>query len=318
MQLANIKSISVIGAGTMGHGISLTYAWGGYQVVLHDINETILNNAVSHIRDDLKTLADGGLISPDGIGKILSRIITTADLKTAVKEADFVTEVVIENIEGKRKVFGDLDIFCPPHTILASNTSSLVLRDFTDQIKRKDKVIITHWINPPHLVPVVEVVRGEETSSETTELAYSLLQKIRKVPVKVRKEIPGFIINRIQLALLREVWALWQQGIASPEDIDTVVKGSLGSRWAAIGPLEASDLGGLDVFYTIADRLFKVISDAHEPPREFKEMVKAGKLGLKSGQGFFSYRVGYADKGQDKRVKERDKKHMQLFKLWYS
>ena len=317
MQLADIKNISVIGAGTMGYGIGLTYAWGGYQVVLYDISETILNNAVSHMRDDLKTLADGGLISPQGIGEILSRITTTTDLKGAVKEADFVTEAVIENIEVKRKVFGDLDIFCPPHTILASNTSSLVLRDFTDQIKRKDKVIITHWINPPHLVPVVEVVRGEETSSETTELAYSLLQKIGKVPVKVRKEIPGFIINRLQFALLREVWALWQQGIASPEDIDTVVKSSLGFRWAAIGPLETSDLGGLDTFRIIADRLFKIISDAHEAPQELKEMVEAGKLGLKSGQGFFSYRTSSADKGQDKRVKERDRKHMQLLKLWY-
>ncbi len=317
MPLANIKNIGVIGAGTMGYGIGLTYAWGGYRVVLHDTSETILNNALSHIGDDLKTLADGGLISPQDTGEILSRITTTTDLKEAAKEADFVTEAVIENIEVKRKVFGDLDIFCPPHTILASNTSSLVLHDFTDRIKRKDKVIITHWVNPPHLVPVVEVVRGAETSSETAELTYSLLQKIGKVPVKVRKEIPGFIINRIQFALLREVWALWQQGIASPEDIDTVVKSSLGFRWAAIGPLETSDLGGLDTFCIIADRLFKIMSDAHEAPQELKEMVKAGKLGLKSGQGFFSYRVSSADKGQDKRVKERDRKHMQLLKLWY-
>ncbi len=302
----------------MGRGIGLTYAWGGYQVVLHDTGDTILNNAVSHIRDDLKTLADRGLISPDEIGEILSRITTTTDMKRAVKKADFVTEAVVENITVKRKVFGDLDIFCPPHTILASNTSSLVLHDFTDQTRRKDKVIITHWMNPPHLVPAVEVVRGEETSSETMELVYSLLQKIRKVPVKIGKEIPGFIINRIQFALLREVWSLWQQGIASLEDIDTVVKGGLGFRWAAVGPLETADLGGLDVFCVVADRLFKVISDAHEPPRELEEMVKAGKLGLKSGQGFFSHWVSYTDKVQDKRVKERDRKHIQLLKLWYS
>ena len=318
MQVPDIKNISVIGAGTMGHGIGLAYAWAGYQVILHDISGVILNNAMSRIRDALKMMADEGLISVNDIEDILSRITTTTDLKKAVEYADFVTEAVTENIEIKRKLFSELDTLCLPQTVLASNTSSLILHDFSSQILRKDKVIITHWVNPPHLVPVVEVIGCEETSNETIELACLLLRNINKVPVRIQKEIPGLIINRIHFAILREAWSLWQQGIASPEDIDTVIKGSLGFRWAVIGPLAASDLGGLDLFCIVANHLFGVISDMKKPPQQLIEMVKAGKLGLKSGEGFYSYKKTYSDEGQDKSVEERDRKHIQLLKLWYS
>jgi len=311
VQLEDIRNISVVGAGLMGHGIGLTYALGGYRVVLNDTREVILSNAISYIRNDLKTFAESGVISQDMIEETLSRLITTTDLRKAVKDADFVTEAVVEDVEVKRKIFSNLDIFCPKHTILASNTSSLLLRDFASQCKRKDKILITHWVNPPHIVPVVEVVRGEETSDETMELIYALLKKVKKVPVKILKELPGFIINRIQMAMFREVWSIWQQGIVSPEDIDLVVKGSFGFRLAAIGPLATCDLGGLDLWYGIADRLFKVINDAHEPPEALKRKVEAGELGVKTGKGFFNYT-------QDESIKARDKQFIQLLKLLYS
>jgi len=319
VQLEDIRNISVIGAGIMGHGIGLTYALGGYKVALNDVSEAILNNAMNHIRNDLKTFAENSVISQDMIEETLSHLTTTTNLEKAVKDADFVTEAVAENTEVKRKIFSNLDVSCPKHTILASNTSSLLLRDFASQCKRKDKILITHWVNPPHIVPVVEVVRGEETSDETMEVIYALLKKVKKVPVKILKETPGFIINRIQMAMLREVWSIWQQGIVSPEDIDLVVKGSLGFRLAAIGPLETCDLGGLDIFYAVASQLLKVISDDHEPPEELKRMVEeAGELGLKTGKGFFDYNIGYFAKGQDESVKARDKKFIQLLKLLYS
>ena len=171
-------------------------------------------------------------------------------------------------------------------------------------------MVITHWINPLHLIPLVEVVAGEETSAATMELAYNLLKRIKKVPVKITREIPGLIINRLQAALLREAWSLWQQGIASAEDIDQVMKASLGFRWAALGPLETADLGGLDIFYKVMGRLFKVISDGREPPEELKQMIASGKLGLKSGQGFFDYDVSYFEEGEATAVKERDRKHI--------
>lgn len=318
MQLVDIKKISVVGAGTMGHGIGLVYALGGYQVTLNDLSEAILRNAMNHIRDTLETFAENELLSQDMIEATLSRITTTTDLKEAVRDADFVTEVVREDIEVKKKLFHDLDELCPEHTILASNTSALLLRDIASQCRRKDKTVITHWVNPPHLVPLVEVVRGDDTSDETLELAYDLLKRVNKVPVKIMREIPGFIHNRLQLAFLREVWSLWQQGIASAEDIDLLVKTSLGFRWAAVGPLEAADLGGLDTFYTVASRLFELISDAHEPPEGLKKMVEAGQMGLKSGKGFFNYDVSYFEEGEAQSVRARDKKHIQLLKLWYS
>lgn len=317
MQLEDIRNISVIGAGLMGHGIGLTYALGGYRVVLNDTREVILSNALSYIRNDLKTLAENGVISQDMIEETLSRLTTTTDLKKAVKDADFVTEAAVEDVEVKREIFSHLDVFCPEPTIFASNTSSLVLRDFTSQCRRKDRILITHWFNPPHIVPVVEVVRGEETSDETMELVYALLQKVKKLPVKILKEIPGFVVNRIQVGMFREVWSLWQQGIASPEDIDLAVKGSFGFRLAAIGPLATCDLGGLDLWYGIADRLFKVINDAHQPPEVLKRKVEAGELGLKTGKGFFDYKTDYFAKGQDESVKARDKKFIQLLKLLY-
>lgn len=318
MPLADIKKVSIIGAGTMGHGIGLTYARHGYQVSLNDLNETILANAMSHIRDELRTFAENEIISPEMIETTLARITTTTDLKEAVKDTDFVTEAVWEDVELKQKIFRDLDRLCPAHTILASNTSALLLKDIAAHCRRKDRVVITHWVNPPHLVPLVEVVRGEDTSAATMDLAYNLLKKLKKVPVKIKREIPGFILNRLQAALMREVWSLWQQGIASAEDIDLVMKASLGFRWAAIGPLETADLGGLDIFYKVVSRLLKVISDSHQPPEELRKMIASGKLGLKSGQGFFDYDVSYFEEGEAARVKERDRKHIQLLKLWYS
>jgi len=318
VQLEDIKNVSIIGAGIMGHGIGLTYALGGYKVVLNDTREEILSNAISHIRNELETFAESGLISQDMIEETLSRLTATTDLKKAAKDADFVTETVVEDVEVKRQIFSNLDAFCPGHTIFASNTSSLVLRDFTAQCRRRDKILITHWFNPPHIVPVVEVVRGEETSDETMELVYALLKKVKKVPVRIFKEIPGFVVNRIQTGMFREVWSLWQQGVASPEDIDLAVKGSFGFRLAAIGPLETCDLGGLDLWYGIAERLFKVIDDAHQPPQALKEKVEAGELGLKTGKGFFDYKIDYFTKGEDERVKARDKKFIQLLKLLYS
>lgn len=317
MQLKDIKNISIIGAGIMGHGIGLTYALAGYNVTLNARRETTLINAMRHIRNDLKTFADSSLIPQDTIKETLSRLTTTTDLKKAVKDADFVTETIVEEVEVKRKIFTDLDAFCPEHTIFASNTSSLVLQDFTSQCRRRDKILITHWFNPPHIVPVVEVVRGEETSDETMELVYALLKKVKKLPVKIFKEIPGFVVNRIQMGMVREVWSLWEQGVASPEDIDLAVKGSFGFRLAAIGPLETCDLAGLDLWYGIADRLFKIINDAHQPPEVLKKKVEAGELGLKSGKGFFDYHIDYFTKGQDKRVKARDRKFIQLLKLLY-
>ena len=318
MRLEDIRNIGVIGAGTMGHGIALTYALGGYNVTMMDIREAALNNAIHHISNDLQTFVDNSVIYQNEVEKTLLRIRTTNKIDEVAKDADFITETIVEDAEAKRRVFDVLDNLCRQHTIFASNTSSLVISDFAQQCKRKDKILITHWMNPPHIVPAVEIARSVETSDETVDVIYALLKKVKKVPVRVMKQIPGLVINRLQAALFREVISLWQQGVASPEDIDLAVKGSFGFRLAAIGPLETCDLGGLDIWQKVAHNLFPVISDTHAPPEEFDRLVNNGNLGLKTGKGFFDYSVSYFGEGQDERIKSRDQKFIALLKLLYS
>ncbi|MEA3253769.1 MAG: 3-hydroxyacyl-CoA dehydrogenase family protein, partial [Chloroflexota bacterium] len=206
MKLKDVKYVAVIGAGIMGHGIAQTFAMGGYQVSLHDIDDAALSNARKRIRANLETFVDNGFISQDKVGETLSRITTTTDLGEAASDADIVIEAVAENIELKRKLFNQLDALCPPKTILASNSSSLLISDFASETGRQDRVVLTHWFNPPHIVPTVEIIKGHETSDETVDLVYALLKKVGKEPVRILKEIPGYLVNRIQLAMMREVW----------------------------------------------------------------------------------------------------------------
>ncbi len=313
MKLEEVRSVAVIGAGIMGHGIAQVFALGGYRVTLNDLNGVILSNAFERLKANLETFAENGLISRDEIPNTLSRIAPFTNLREAVRDADLVVEAVSEDIELKRKVFNQLDECCPARTILASNSSSLLISDFTSRTKRQDKVVLTHWFNPPHIVPTVEIIKGNRTSDETVDLVYALLKKVRKLPVKIAKEIPGYLVNRIQLAMAREVWHLWEQGIASAEDIDVAVKGSFGFRLASIGPLLTNDLGGNDTNYAVARYLFPLLNDSHEPPPAFATMVQAGDLGAKTGKGFFHY----SKEEWNRIVKKRDQEFLRRLKALY-
>ena len=313
MKLEDVRNVAVIGAGIMGHGIAQVFALGGYRVTLNDLDETVLGNALDRLKANLGTFAENGLISQDEIPNTLLRIAPVTDLREAVCDADFVVEAVVEDIELKRKLFNQLDEFCPARTILASNSSSLLISDFASGTRRQDKVVLTHWFNPPHIVPTVEIIKGHRTSDETVDLVYALLKKVRKLPVKIAKEIPGYLVNRIQLAMAREVWHLWEQGVASAEDIDIAVKGSFGFRLASIGPLLTNDLGGNDTNYAVAKYLFPLINDSHEPPPAFASMVQAGNLGAKTGKGFFDY----SKEEWNKIVKKRDHEFLQRLKALY-
>lgn len=317
MSLEGIKKIAVIGSGLMGHGIGLTYALAGYSVVLNDVSDAILENAVDHIRHNLETFYESELIKKEDIGETLSRISTTTDLEKAAVDADFVTEAIVEDIGAKKKLFHALDALCPPHTIIASNTSSLLISEFGAGTKREDKQVITHWFNPPHIVPVVEIVKSPKTSDETVDTAYALLKKARKFPVKVLKEIPGFLVNRVQSAAIREVWSLWEQGVASVEDIDLAIKGSFGFRLASLGPLQICDLGGLDLWYRVGQNLMKAINSSTEPSPAVKEKVERGELGLKTGKGFYNYDTDYFKAGWDQVVKKRDREFLRRLKNLY-
>jgi 3-hydroxyacyl-CoA dehydrogenase len=313
MNRSEIKRISVIGSGIMGHGIGQTFALGGYNVTLNDISNEILDGALRQIRKNLDTFIEFGITTDDAAKRALLRIETTTDLKEAVKGSDFVVEALPEIMDLKKRLFRDLDAYCSSHAIIASNTSGLSLTEMASGIERQDQVVIAHWWNPPHIIPVVEIVKGRHTSDQTVSLVYDLLTAIGKKPVRILKEVPGFLGNRLQFALYREALACLKEGVASVEDIDLAVKGTFGFRLPTIGPLETSDFGGLDTFLNISEYLFNEIDRSTEAPDILKEKVNMGKLGVKTGEGFYAYP---GDKAQEK-IKERDRQFLQRLKCLY-
>jgi len=313
MKLNQIKRIAVIGAGIMGHGFAQVFAQKGFPVTLHDIDEDILKKALTQIGNNLETFIEHRMIIKKEKKATLERITTSPDLRKTVSHADFVLESVPEDMDLKKKVFEDLDRLSPPHAILASNTSGLSITEIGSVTKRPDKTIIVHGMNPPHIVPVVEIVRGEKTSDETVELTCRLILKLGKRPVRLLKEVPGFLLNRLQFALYREALYCLEMGVATAEDIDLVVKAGYGFRLPILGPLETSDFGGLDTYLRICENLFPQLNDSKEPPLLLKRLVEEGKLGVKSGEGFYKYPRATIRK----RIKERDHKLIQELKLFY-
>lgn len=310
MRLDDIQKIGVVGAGTMGHGIAISYALWGYPVIMNDLNKELLAKGMERIRSSLEQFVEEEVIPRQQAEETLARIIPTTDLSSLAKEVDFVCEVIIERAEDKRALFNQLDALCPPHTILASNPSHMVLGDFTSEVKRQDKIVVTHYANPPHICPAVEVVKGPGTSDETFDLTYALLEKIKKVPVKVHKELPGYLNNRIQFALFREAMYLWAEGVASAEDIDRAVMGHFGFRNASIGPLLTMDLAGLPKWgplaYEIYREAFHFITDSKEPPERWREEITNHK-------GFYDY----SEEKWQEIVKRRDKEFLRRLKCLY-
>jgi 3-hydroxybutyryl-CoA dehydrogenase len=312
MNLNQIKKITVVGAGIMGHGFATLFAQRGFSVHLQDIDQDLLKKAYAQIAINLDTFVEQGLISKKGRAEALEKIITTPDLQEAAGKADFVLEAVPEILELKKEIFEKLDRIAPAHAILASNTSALSITEIASRTQRPQKTIVIHWVNPPHIIPVVEIVRGEKTSDETAELSYRLMLKLGKKPVRILKEVPGFLFNRLQLALYREALHCLETGVATAEDIDLVVKAGYGFRLATLGPLETCDFGGLDTFLRICQNLFPHLDASHEPPPLLKRLVAEGKLGIKTGEGFYRYPSGAIKK----KFQERDRRLIQQLKLF--
>ena len=191
MKLADVSSISVIGAGIMGHGIAQVFAMGGYDVCLNDVTPEILSRAMVRIRENLRIFNENGFITPQEADAAFARIRTEPDLAASVKDADIVIEAIKEDIELKRALFNRLDAMCPERTVLTSNSSSLLISDFASGTKRQDRVVLTHWYNPPHIVPAVEVIKGVHTSQETADLLYDLLKKVKKLPSASTRKFPA-------------------------------------------------------------------------------------------------------------------------------
>jgi 3-hydroxybutyryl-CoA dehydrogenase len=289
MKTDTIRQISVIGAGLMGHGIAQEFAVAGYEVHAHDVSDDRLQKARENIRTNLRMLTEIGLVTQEQARSAQRNIHYSTVLEEAVTETDLVIEAVSEDLEVKRKVFNLLDQLCPPRTIFASNTSSLLPSKLASATHRPDKVLVAHYFNPPYLLPLVEVVRGEKTSDETIAAVFDLLTRVGKSPVIVQKEIPGFIGNRLQAALFREAISIVEKGIASPQDVDIVIKNSFGRRLAAAGIFEVWEIAGWDLILAIVENLIPDLESSTEISALLKEKVQRGELGTKTGKGFYAW-----------------------------
>jgi 3-hydroxybutyryl-CoA dehydrogenase len=244
IKLEDIEKVGVIGGGTMGFGIAINFALWGYSTIINDLNEEILTATMKNVRSAINLFVEEELIGRKWADETISRIITATDLVKVAHNSDFITEAIIERSSDKRELFNKLDELCPPHTIIVSNTSSLVLSDFGTDVKRQDKIAITHYFCPAHIVPGVEIAKGPGTSDETYNISYDLMKRIRKVPIRILKERPGYLLNRIQHAMSREANRLWAEGVATAEDIELGIESTFGFRMPHEGPMMHYDLAG--------------------------------------------------------------------------
>jgi len=295
METDEIRKIAVVGAGLMGHGIALDFAMAGYEVHLQDLDQPTVQRALSKIRASLQMLGSVGLAPPDGMESTLERIHGTVLLKSAVSAADLVIESVFEDLALKQQVFKELDQLCPAHTILASNTSGFPPSRLAAATARPHKVVVAHYFNPPFLLPLVEVVKGEKTSAETVDLVCAVLRKAGKHPALVQKEAPGFIGNRLQAALIREAISIVDKGIAAPQDVDLVVRHGFGRRLAVAGVFEVFDIAGWDLALSVGAYLFPDLESSSEAPRWLKQKVERGEVGVKAGKGFYDWTPASAE-----------------------
>ena len=284
-----MKNIAVIGSGTMGNGIAHTFAQQGYQVAMIDISQPALEKAMATIAKNLDRIVAKGNITEADKAATLKNITTFTAMAEGVKNADLVVEAATENVEIKLNIFRELEKVCPPHTILASNTSSISITKIAAVTKRADKVIGMHFMNPVPVMKLVEVIRGYSTSNEVTDLIMETSKKLNKIPVEVN-DYPGFVANKILMPMINEAIITLHEGTAGVEEIDTVMK--LGMAHP-MGPLQLADFIGLDVCLSI----LKVLQDGYGNPKYapcplLVNMVTAGHLGAKSGQGFYKYTAG--------------------------
>ena len=284
-QTRMFPSVAIIGAGLMGHGIAQIFALSGRQVWLNDLEEQMLEQAVENVRANLTLFVQNGLVSAKEVGPALDRIHTTTSLEQAAGHADYVVEAISENLPLKQAIFKKLDEICRLDTILATNTSVMSITEIAAKAKIRSRIAGTHFWNPPHLIPLVEVVPGDDTAPETVERAYNLLAEVGKHPVRVKRDVPGFVGNRLQHALWREALSIVDQGIAEPAEVDEVVKMGFGIRLPVLGPLENADLVGLDLTLAIHDYILKHLDASPEPAPILKRKIDQGYLGFKKGRG---------------------------------
>jgi len=282
-----IKKVTVLGAGLMGHGIAQVAAQvAKYEVCMRDIKQEFLDNGMRMINDSLQRFLKKGEMTKEEVDQVLSRIHPTLDLKEAVADADLIIEAVTENPELKKKVLAEADAQARPDAIIATNTSSISITELASATRRPEKFAGMHFFNPPQLMKLIEIIKGAKTSDDTINTIVEVTKKMGKEPVVVKKDVAGFVVNRILIPALNEAVALVDEDVATPEDIDKAIK--LGLNWP-MGPLTLLDYVGLDTTLAITEVMQKEVDQKYQANPLLRQMVRAGLLGRKSGRGFYNW-----------------------------
>lgn len=305
MTAEDVKTIAVIGAGDMGHGIAACFVMAGYTVVLRDIGQNYIDRGMDNIRKSLSRHVDRGRMTREAADEALSRLVPMVDLAEAVKGADFIIEAIPEIPDLKKTVFAEIDRHAPEHAILASNTSNISITDIASATGRPDKVVGYHFFNPAVVMKLVEVTRGNRSSDESIQVAYELARKINKVPVIVEKDSPGFISNRINEPTVVLLSKILEAGTPTPEEFDAAFK-----AFMPMTPFELLDYVGIDICYHGLEYFARVLSPDYAPSKALEAYVKEGRLGKKTGRGFFDWSRGRPEIDPSKATSEYDLNHL--------
>ncbi len=308
--MRNCKKIVVAGAGLMGTSMAQIFAQHGYVVTIYDIVEPGLEKSKNLIKINQEEQIKTGDIKKEESIALQKRLHHTID-KDCFKDCDLVVESIMEVMAIKQSFWGEISKLVPEDAVLASNTSGLSITRIAEAVHKPERFAGMHWFNPAHLIPLIEVIKGDCSAVETVDYLYDLALKLGKEPIRVNKDVPGFIGNRIQLAILRESLYLVESGVATYEDIDRCMKYALGFRYACLGPFEVCDMGGLDTFYHIAEYLYPDLSDVKEPEKTLKDLYEAGKFGVKTKKGFYDYSNGKDEEA----IRRRDDLYIKVSKL---
>lgn len=302
--MREIRSTLVVGGGTMGHGFAQVFAMNKIPVYLVDETDELLKRARGWITDNLNYMVELGEIEQKETDSILTNIQFTTDLKKAAQGVDYVLEAVFENVDLKKRIFQQLGTYTPSHAILSSNTSSFDINELSAVTTHPERVIGTHWYHPPQITPCVEVIPSKSTSQQTITSTMNFMERIGKLPT-LCKSAPGFVGNRIQFAMATEALAIVEEGLATPEEVDRIVKTSFGFRLGAYGPFEICDQAGLDIYRSVYEYLYsKLNKEQFKPPKILDKLIKQGRLGLKTRSGFYEYK----EDAVEAMKRERDRK----------
>jgi 3-hydroxybutyryl-CoA dehydrogenase len=302
VKASEVKRVVVVGAGAMGHSIAQVFAQHGIETGLVDVKADLLERAMRLIRLNLETLADHGSVKREDIPAILGRVRPGTDLARAAEQVEFAVEAVVEVPEGKKTVFQQFERICPDGAILASNTSSLDIFSIVGEIHRPERLLITHWFAPPHIIPLVEVVPGPQTSPEAMGIAVDLMHRLGRKTVVLKQFVPSFIVNRIQQMIFFGVMEILNNGWASPEDIDLAIKASLGIRLPVVGGVQTLDFTGLDLVQIMVQNALGQV------PPFLADPVAKGHLGAKSSKGFFDY----GGRPEEEILRKRDRRYLAM------